>query len=210
MIILENISKSYKNINLFKDVNVIFYPNKKNFIEGENGSGKSVLLKIICGFSRPDKGSVRVDNYTVGEDVDFIQNAGISINSPEFFNNLSGWENLLYIAKIRKIATEETIKDLCVKFDLEEDIHKKYKYYSLGMKQKLRIIQAIMENPEILILDEPFDALDKYTKKILKDYLDEYIKKENHYLIYTSHTKEDKEFADAVYTIDRKTVEKNK
>ena len=84
--------------------------------------------------------------------------------------------------------------------------NKKYKYYSLGMKQKLRIIQAIMESPNILILDEPFDALDKQAKQIMQNYLNDFIKKEKHYLIYTSHSNEHKEFADVIYSIDAKTI----
>ena len=210
MISLKGVSKSYKGITIFEDVNITFVPNKWNFIEGVNGSGKSVLLKLICGFSKPDTGIVTVDDYVIGQDCDFIQNAGICINSPDFFNNLSGMDNLLEISKIKKIVTKNEIYQFCKLFGLEEDINKKYKYYSLGMKQKLRIIQAIMENPNILILDEPFDALDKQAKQIMQNYLNDFIKKENHYLIYTSHSNEHKEFADVIYSIDAKTIKEIK
>lgn len=208
MIILENVTKSYNKINVFEHVQIEFPENKKCFIEGINGSGKSVLLKLICGFSVPDEGKIRVNNYEIGKDCDFIQNAGICINSPEFFNNLSGMENLLEIAKIKKIATKEKIYQFCELFELEDDIEKKYKYYSLGMKQKLRIIQAIMEDPEILILDEPFDALDKQSKEVLKNYLEDFIKIPKHTLIYTSHTKEYKDFSDIIYSIEGKTIKR--
>ena len=169
MISLKGVSKSYKGITIFEDVNITFMPNKWNFIEGVNGSGKSVLLKLICGFSKPDTGIVTVDDYIIGQDYDFIQNAGICINSPDFFNNLSGMDNLLEIAKIKKIVTKNEIYQFCKLFGLEEDINKKYKYYSLGMKQKLRIIQAIMESPNILILDEPFVGLDPKASHALKE-----------------------------------------
>lgn len=208
MIILENVTKSYNKINVFEHVQIEFPENKKCFIEGINGSGKSVLLKLICGFSVPDEGKIKVNNYEIGKDYDFIQNAGICINSPEFFNNLSGMENLLEIAKIKKIATKEKIYQFCELFELEDDIEKKYKYYSLGMKQKLRIIQAIMEDPEILILDEPFDALDKQSKESLKKYLENFIKVPQHTLIYTSHTKEYKDFADIIYAIEGKNIKR--
>lgn len=207
MIILENIAKSYNNIDVFKNINIKFPSNKKCFIEGPNGSGKSVLLKIICGFTVPDNGIVKIDDYKVGKDFDFIQNAGICINSPEFFENLSGMDNLLEIAKIKNVVDKEKILEFCKLFELDKDIEKKYKYYSLGMRQKLRIIQAIMENPEILILDEPFDALDKKSKNTLKQYLDKFIKEENHYLIYTSHSNEYKDFADIVYTINDNNID---
>lgn len=208
MIILENVTKSYNKINVFEHIQIEFPENKKCFIEGINGSGKSVLLKLICGFSVPDEGKIKVNNYEIGKDYDFIQNAGICINSPEFFNNLSGMENLLEIAKIKKIATKEKIYQFCELFELEDDIEKKYKYYSLGMKQKLRIIQAIMEDPEILILDEPFDALDKQSKESLKKYLENFIKVPKHTLIYTSHTKEYKDFADIIYSIEGKNIKR--
>ena len=119
-------------------------------------------------------------------------------------------DNLLEIAKIKKIVTKNEIYQFCKLFGLEEDINKKYKYYSLGMKQKLRIIQAIMESPNILILDEPFDALDKQAKQIMQNYLNDFSKKENHYLIYTSHSNEHKEFADVIYSIDAKTIKQIK
>ena len=112
MISLKGVSKSYKGITIFEDVNITFMPNKWNFIEGVNGSGKSVLLKLICGFSKPDTGIVMVDDYIIGQDYDFIQNAGICINSPDFFNNLSGMDNLLEIAKIKKIVTKNEIYQL--------------------------------------------------------------------------------------------------
>ena len=210
MITLENVSKSYNDINIFEHIQLEFPENKKCFIEGINGSGKSVLLKLICGFSIPDEGKIKVNDYEIGKDFDFIQNAGICINSPEFFENLSGMDNLLEIAKIKKIVTEDKIHQFCKLFELDEDIEKKYKYYSLGMRQKLRIIQAIMEEPKILILDEPFDALDKQAKQIMQNYLNDFIKKENHYLIYTSHSNEHKEFADVIYSIDAKTIKEIK
>ena len=100
---------------------------------------------------------------------------------------------------------------MCIRdrFELDEDIEKKYKYYSLGMRQKLRIIQAIMEEPKILILDEPFDALDKKSNETLKVYLDDFIKKSGHFLIYTSHTKEYKDFADIIYSIEGRNVKRD-
>lgn len=178
------------------------------FYRGNKRIWKECIIKINLCFSVPNEGKIRVNNYEIGKDCDFIQNAGICINSPEFFNNLSGMENLLEIAKIKKIATKEKIYQFCELFELVDDIEKKYKYYSLGMKQKLRIIQAIMEDPEILILDEPFDALDKQSKESLKKYLENFIKVPKHTLIYTSHTKEYKDFADIIYSIEGKNIKR--
>lgn len=164
MIELRNVSKGFKGIELFRDVSLCIPDGKKIFIKGTNGSGKSVLLKMIIGFSRPDSRQILVNGEEVGKKQDFIPNAGICINAPEFVGNVSGYDNLMELAKIRKIAGKEEIMALCERFGLAEHIHKKYGKYSLGMKQKMRLIQAFMEKPDILILDEPFDALDKTSR----------------------------------------------
>lgn len=159
MIEIINVSKKYKNNVLFKNLNIQL--NDKSIkIKGQNGSGKSVLLKMIVGFSMPDEGEIIVDGIKLHEDGDFIGDAGITINAPEFMKNYSGMDNLLYLAKIKGIDSMDRINELVKLFGLENDINKKYKTYSLGMKQKMRIIQALIDNPRYLILDEPFDALD--------------------------------------------------
>ena len=106
------------------------------------------------------------------------------------------------LAKIRKIAGKEEIMALCERFGLAEHIHKKYGKYSLGMKQKMRLIQAFMEKPDILILDEPFDALDKTSREILVNYLEEFMSGPHHTLIYTSQSPEFEDLADIIYEID--------
>lgn len=206
MIELVKVFKSYKKHIIFNNVNITFPEQKKCFIKGINGSGKSVLLKLIAGFSTPDSGFVKVNGMIIGKDVDFVQNAGICINSPEFITNLSGLDNLLELAKINNTTNEKEILELCKMFSLEKDLNKKYGTYSLGMKQKMRLIQAFMENPDILILDEPFDALDKSSKKVLKDYLNSFIASQGRYLLYTGHSSESESFADLVYEIENENV----
>lgn len=207
MIEIKNVSKQFNNIELFEDVNVVIPCGKKVLLRGANGSGKSVLLKMIVGFSKPNSGQIIVDNNIIGVDCDFIQNAGVSINAPEFINNISGYENLIELAKIRKITSKEEILELCKEFGLDKDIHKKYSKYSLGMKQKMRLIQALMEKPKYLILDEPFDALDKISKCKLENILNKYIQENNDsYLIYTSHSQESELFADIIYEIEDKRI----
>ena len=107
MIELRNVSKGFKGIELFRDVSLCIPDGKKIFIKGTNGSGKSVLLKMIIGFSRPDSGQILVNGEEVGKKQDFIPNAGICINAPEFVGNVSGYDNLMELAKIRKIAGKE-------------------------------------------------------------------------------------------------------
>lgn len=206
MIKLENINKSFKNISLFEDVNLEMNLQKIK-IKGENGTGKSVLLKMIVGYSTPDSGIIKYDRKQLGKDSDFIENAGVSINAPQFMKSWTGIENLQYLADIRKVCSKEEMMELVKYFGLEKDIHKKYKTYSLGMAQKLRIIQALMDKPKYLILDEPFDALDKKSKLLTRDYLDKYLSEdENRQLIYTSHNEDDDSFADCVLEIDDKCI----
>lgn len=202
MIEIINVSKKYKNNVLFKNLNIQL--NDKSIkIKGQNGSGKSVLLKMIVGFSMLDEGEIIVDGIKLHEDGDFIGDAGITINAPEFMKNYSGMDNLLYLAKIKGIDSMDRINELVKLFGLENDINKKYKTYSLGMKQKMRIIQALIDNPRYLILDEPFDALDKTNKALLKEYLLKYLNEDDkRQLIYTSHEEEDDSFAERIYEID--------
>lgn len=207
MITLENVSKSFKDIQLFENLNVQFESGKKIFIKGINGSGKSVLLKLIVGYSTPDQGVIRVNDYQLGVDGDFIPNAGVSINAPEFMKNWTGLDNLLYLAKLRNIAKEEEILQLVARLGLTETIDKNYKTYSLGMKQKMRIIQALMDHPDYLILDEPFDALDKNSQKVVLELIEEYLEgNPERTLFFTSHNDAMEELADVIYEIDDKQL----
>ncbi len=209
MIKVEKVYKQFKGIVLFENLSVNFPSNKKIWIKGVNGSGKSVFLKMLVGYSRPDSGKITIDGCLLGTDRDFIPNAGVFINAPEFMKNMTGWENLKYLADIRKQATDEEIMELIEYLGLKEHIHKKYKTYSLGMKQKLRIVQALMEKPQYLILDEPFDGLDKTSQKLVTKLLDEYMNKDRT-LIFTSHNEAYEKFADIIYEIDNYTLTKVK
>ncbi|MFQ8706027.1 MAG: ATP-binding cassette domain-containing protein [Thomasclavelia sp.] len=207
MIKLENVNKSFGELILFENLNLKI-DKKKTKIKGENGTGKSVLLKMIVGYSTPDSGRIFYDtDKLLGKDSDFLQDAGISINAPQFMKTWTGLENLQYLANIRKICTDKELMELIRIFDLEKVIKKKYKTYSLGMQQKLRIIQALMDKPKYLILDEPFEALDKKTKLITRNYLDSYLSKNSdRKLIYTSHDETDDDFAECILEINDKKI----
>lgn len=210
MINLQNITKTYKDISLFENINLKI-TKQKTKIKGENGTGKSVLLKMIVGYSTPNEGHVFYDNKQIGKDSDFLKNAGVSINAPQFVKSWSGLENLNYLREICHICSQDDLNALIQYFGLEKDIHKKYKTYSLGMQQKLRIIQAVMDKPQYLILDEPFDALDKKSKQLTKDFLNQYLSEDkNRQLIYTSHNEEDDNFADEIFEINDKQIEQIK
>lgn len=207
MIELINSGKQYKQKILFQDVNVTFNEGKKSFIKGINGSGKSVLMKLIVGYSTPTKGMVKVAGKIIGVDQDFIPDAGVFINAPDFIKSWTGAENLLYLANIRKVANEKKFRFLASQLNLEKDLNKKYKYYSLGMKQKLRIIQALMDEPTYLILDEPFDALDKNSQENVFDLLDNYLSEDaQRILIFSSHNDMMEDFADHIYELENQTL----
>ena len=200
MIKLENISKAYKDITLFNGVNAEFESGSRIAINGVNGSGKSVLLKMVCGYAKPDSGRILIDGQELGKGQDFIRNAGISINSPEFIDSMSGMDNLLYLIDIQKKATKADVLALAERLRLD-GLNKKYKTYSLGMRQKMRLIQALVEKPDYMILDEPFDALDDTSRETAKQVLEEY--SENKTLIFTSHNQEDIDaLATVIYQID--------
>lgn len=201
MIQLDKINKEYKDKLIFNDMSITF-DHQITKIVGENGVGKSVLLKLIVGFSIPNHGSVIYDDKVLRVDTDFLENSGVSINAPQFMKSWSGFENLLYLSKIKNVCTREQLISLIEYFGLKEDIYKKYKTYSLGMQQKLRIIQALMDRPTYLILDEPFDGLDKKACIKVKEYLKMYLLEDSaRMLIYTSHSDSDNDFAEVIYEI---------
>lgn len=205
MIEVHGVNKKYGELDIFKNLTVKFPLGKKILIKGINGSGKSVLLKLLVGYSQPDSGKIIINNDELGGKFDFIPDSGVSINAPEFFRSMTGKENLLYLAKIKNIATEEEILELAKLLKMEKVINKPYKVYSLGMKQKLRIIQAIMEKPKYLILDEPFDSLDQESQEIVELLLKKYVNSDR-VLIFTSHNLGHEKFADIMYEIDNQKL----
>ena len=206
MIELKNISKEFKNKRIFAGVNFTVETGKCVGIIGENGCGKSVLMKLICGFSKPDSGEVIIDGEKLGERRDFIQNCGVIINSPEFIGHYTGFENLMLLASIRKKIGKREVLDVLKKVGLDGAAKTKYKNYSLGMKQRLRLAQAIMENPDYLILDEPMNALDTEGIAIADSIIDEYHSL-GRTILLTSHNAQDIErHCDYVLKVDKLSV----
>ena len=171
-------------------------------IVGRNGSGKTVLFKTMIGFLKPTSGRVIVDGKEIGKDTDFAHNIGIIIETPGFLSSYSGYKNLEYLASIKNIIGKKEIKESMERVGLDPNSKKKVGKYSLGMRQRLGIAQAIMENPDILILDEPMNGLDNQgvedVRKILLN-----LKEEGKSIILASHNKEDiKVLCDEVYEMD--------
>lgn len=157
---------------------------------GHNGSGKSVLMKIICGLLYPDSGTIKIDGKEIGKDIDFPQSVGVIIEQPNFIPYISGYKNLKYLADINNKISKEDIINVMRKVGLDPDSKKWVARYSLGMKQRLAIAQAIMENPDLLVLDEPMNSLDAKGIQMVREYLLE-MKNEGKTIILASHYKED-------------------
>ena len=157
VIVIDKLTKSFKGKTVLEDVNMQLQEGRIYGIVGDNGSGKTVLLKLICGFMKPDSGTVTVN----GKDADFPENTGIIIEAPGFLPNYSGMKNLEYLASIRGKIGKEQIESAMKTVGLDPSSKLRVGKYSLGMKQRLGIAQAIMEDQQLLILDEPMNALDK-------------------------------------------------
>ena len=158
---VQGLYKSFGEDEVLKGVTRDFEEGKIHGIVGNNGSGKTVLMKCICGFLRPTRGKVLVRYREVGKDMDFPENMGIIIETPGFLPGLTGMKNLRLLASLQKKAGNETIADTIRRVGLDPALKKPVGKYSLGMRQRLGIAQAIMENPSLLILDEPLNGLDK-------------------------------------------------
>lgn len=189
-ITISSVSKIIHHTAVLNDISCQFSSGNIYGIVGLNGSGKTMLLRTICGLLVPTTGTVVIDGKTLHKDISFPPNLGMIIEKPEFLSYLSGYENLKQISDIKKIASDETIKEYMQIFALDPASRQAMRKYSLGMKQKIGIIQAIMENPDILVLDEPFNALDEQSVLLFRKLLLQF-KRDGKLIILTSHNKED-------------------
>lgn len=204
---VQNLEKKFKNNTILSDVNLEFTSGHIYGLAGRNGSGKSVFLKILCGLYKPTLGIVLFNGKNYHLDNMFVPNLRALIEKPSFFPDLTGYENLELLAKIQnKISSNEILSSL-KRVNLIEEKDKLYKEYSLGMKQKLGIAQVIMENPDILILDEPFNGIEEDTVKKISNYLLE-LKHLGKLIIISSHIKEDLNYlCDEIYYFDNGKVQ---
>ena len=204
---MKNVSKKFKNRVIFENVNITIEEGKIIGVVGENGCGKSVLFKMICGFI-PFQGEIDVFDKKIGRDVDVPENTGILIETPGFLEEYNQQYNLRYLSAINHKMNEKEINQVLEKVGLDCDNKEKVKKFSLGMRQKLAIAQAIMEEQKLIILDEPMNALDETSVKRIRSLLLD-LKKQGKTIILASHIKEDMEIlCDEVYRIENKTLKK--
>ena len=206
MIIIENATKKFGTQTVLNNVSLTLEDGKIYGFVGQNGCGKTVLFKSICGFIYLDRGTITVDGKVIGKDIDIIKDAGIIKECPGFFPNYSAFKNLKFLTMIKDNIGDEQIKSTLISVGLDPESKKVVGKFSLGMRQRLGIAQAIMENPHILILDEPMNGLDKRgvedIRKILMD-----LKKKGKLILLASHNPLDIDIlCDCVYELDAGTI----
>ena len=199
---VKNVSKSFKGIPVLNDINITCRSGKIYGIIGYNGSGKTVLFKCICGFLHVDSGEISVNGRVMGKEMDMLEHAGIIIEEPGYIRNLSGYRNLEYLYRITHKKDPAVIHSIMLKVGLDPQSRKKVCHYSLGMRQRLAIAQATMENQAILILDEPMNGLDKDgVAEMRKFFLEQ--KERGKLILLASHNKDDIELlCDEVYEMN--------
>lgn len=159
-IIIDHATKRIRNATVLKDISYRFTSGRVYGLQGPNGCGKTMLMRLVAGLIRPTEGSVYVDGAELGKEIDFPDSMGVLIENPAFLPNSTGMDNLKLLAQLKNRISDRQIKQAIENVGLDPQDCRKYKKYSLGMKQRLGIAAALMEQPELIILDEPTNALD--------------------------------------------------
>lgn len=205
IITLKNIELKLKKTCVFQNLNFSCKQGEIKGITGANGSGKSVLFKLIAGLYSPSYGEVLINGENIVPERKIPANLGALIEEPGFINYYSGFKNLQYLASIRGVVGNQEINDTLKIVGLYEQKDQKVKTYSLGMRKKLGIAQAIMENPSILLLDEPMNALDKSSVENMRTLFRELSSEKGTTILIASHSEEDiRILCDKVYAIEDK------
>lgn len=203
---VSRLTKSFKKETVFENVNLELPSGNIYGFVGHNGSGKSVFFKVLCGILLPNKGTVSIFGQVLGKDIDFPDKVGAVIETPGFLPEYSGFKNLKYLASIRKLIGDDEVKTAMERVGLDPNSRKSVKKYSLGMKQRLALAQAIMERPQMLILDEPMNGLDKTGVKQIRELLLT-LKAQGTTILLSSHMSADIHLlCDHVYEFDNKTL----
>ncbi len=207
---IEHAVKEFKETTALKDVSVNFESGKIYGLVGRNGSGKTVLLKCICGFIPLTSGTIRVDGKIIGKEIEVPEDVGIIIEEPGFLPNYSGMQNLKFLAALKGKVDTEKLDNILTLVGLDAQSKKKVGKYSMGMRQRLGIAQAIMEEPHILVLDELMNGLDEKGVNEIRGLLLN-LKSKDRTIIITSHNAEDINIlCDEVYEMDGGIMERKR
>lgn len=199
---VKNVSKEFKKVPVLSNVNLKLEKGKIYGLIGRNGSGKSVFLKMLCAFYEPTSGEILYDGENIVKNGKFPPKTRALIEKPYFIPDLTGYENLKLLAHLSKDTSDSDIVDALKKVELYNDKDKKFSHYSLGMKQKLAIAQVLMDNPDVMILDEPFNGIEEKTTEKLREIFKEEACK-GKIVIIATHIKEDiDKLVDVLYKFD--------
>lgn len=202
MIEIENLTKIFGTQTVLSNISGTFVPGKIYGFVGRNGSGKTVLMKLILGFLKPTSGTIKVNGKQVGTDIEIPDDIGAIIETPGFLPDYTGFQNLKLLAMIRGKISNEKIRETIQLVGLDPDSKKHVGSYSLGMRQRLGIAQAIMEDPKILLLDEPLNGLDNEGVEEIRNVLLS-LKKKGKLIVLASHSREDIQIlCDTVFRMD--------
>jgi ABC-2 type transport system ATP-binding protein len=200
---IKGLSKIIRGNRILSNINLKLERGKIYGFKGKNGSGKTMLFRAICGLIKATEGEIIVDGKVLGKDISFPKNLGVLIEYPGFLPNFTGFKNLKYLADINSKIGDKEIKETLKAVGLDPEDSRKVRKYSLGMKQRLGIAQAIMEQPDLIILDEPTNALDVDGVKLINNIVIE-LKKKNKIVLIANHDREEIEMiSDEIFTIQQ-------
>lgn len=207
-ITVKNATKKFKETVVLDNITVDFGKGKVHGLIGRNGSGKTMLMKCICGLVPLTSGEIAVNDKVIGKDTDIPKNVGVIIETPGFIPGYSAYSNLKFLASINGKISRDEIRTAIKSVGLDPDDKKRVGKFSLGMRQRLGLAQAIMEDPELLILDEPMNGLDNDGVKDMREYLLE-LKEQGKTILIASHSAEDIEvMCDTVHEMDKGKISK--
>lgn len=203
---LTDISKNIRKTTILHDINLRLEGGRVYGLRGKNGCGKTMLMRVMAGLIKPTTGKVMINEKELWKDMTFPDSIGVLIENPSFIDGYTGYKNLKMLADIKGIIGEEEIRDALIKVGLNPEDKRKYRKYSLGMKQKLGIACAFMEHPDIVIMDEPINAIDQSGVELVRNIMDE-LKEEGRIIIIACHDAEEMELlADKIFVMEEGTI----
>ena len=203
---IQNVTKRIKDATVLDGVSLTMQSGTVYGLRGKNGSGKTMLMRAICGLILPTEGTIAIDGEVMGKDISFPRSVGALIETPAFIPGYTGLRNLQILASIQKRADQAQVEEAIRRVGLEPSDKRKYKKYSLGMKQRLGIAAAIMEKPDLIVLDEPINALDEKGVELVRQILHEE-KARGALIIVACHDKEELDFlSDEIFVMENGRV----
>lgn len=203
---LTDISKSIGKTTILHDINLRIEGGKVYGLRGKNGCGKTMLMRVMSGLIKPTTGTVIINDKELWKDMTFPDSIGVLIENPSFIDGYTGYKNLKMLADIKGVIGEKEVKEALLKVGLDSEDKRKYRKYSLGMKQKLGIACAFMEHPDIVIMDEPINAIDEKGVELVRNIMNE-LRKEGKIIIIACHDAEEMDLlADEIFVMEEGTI----